>query len=145
MPTSFIEKIVQVDLALGTVPLSTTFFNLPLIISTNAVMSTRTQRFTSLSAMTSAGFASDSAAYKQASLMFGGVNKPDSVLIGRRAMTTAVVSFTAVNTTAYTITLRSGTSFKTFTFTSDADATAAEIATGLQTLIAADVVWNLIV
>lgn len=145
MTKAFIEKVVDVEVALGTQPLSTTYFDLPLILTCHNVFATRTQRFTSLKAMTSAGFDSNSPAYKQASLMFSGINKPDSVLIGRRAMTTAVVSFVAANNTTYTLTLREGSTFKTFSYTSDATATALEIATGLQTLIAADIVWKLVV
>lgn len=146
MAYSYSEEIVDVTIADATQPLSTTSFNLPLILATHNVFSTRTQRYTSLSALTSAGFAQTSAVYKQASLIFGqNVNTPTSVLVGRRAMTTAVVSFTAVNDAIYTVTLRSGTSYKTFSYTADSTATASEIATGLQTLIAADVTWNAIV
>ena len=145
MAYSYTEEIVDVQVADATQPLSTVSFELPLIVATHNVFGTRTQRYTSLAAISSAGFASDSAVYTQAALIFAQVNTPTSVLVGRRAMTSATVAFTVANNTVYTVTLRSGTSFKTFSFTSDGSALASEIATGLAALIAADTTWNKIV
>ena len=145
MTKEFIENVIEVDIALGTQPLSTTKFNLPLLVAKHNVFGTRTQRYSSLKALSTAGFDSNSPVYKMATLIFNGVNAPDSVLVGRRAMTTAEVNFTPVNNAVYTLTLRSGATYKTFSYTADSTATAAEIATGLQTLIAADVTWNAIV
>lgn len=55
---------------------------------------------------------------------------PRFIKVGRRAVATANIVINAVNNTAYTITV-TGTSPEVYTFTSDASATAAEIATGL--------------
>jgi len=126
MTKEFIENVVEVDIALGTQPLSTTKFNLPLIVAKHNVFATRTQRYSSLKALSTAGFDSNSPVYKMATLIFNGVNAPDSVLVGRRAMTTIDVNFTALNDTIYTLTLRSGATYKTFSYTSDATATAAD-------------------
>lgn len=80
------EEIVNVQIADATQPLDTTSFNLPMILATHNNFTTRTQRYTSLAAIVAAGFDSTSAVYKQAALMFmGEVNKPSSILVGRRA------------------------------------------------------------
>lgn len=62
---------------------------------------------------------------------------PRFVKVGRRAVSSAVININPVNLTQYSITF-SGTSPEYYTFTSDATATAAEIATGLALAITSD-------
>lgn len=86
------------------------------------------REYTSAADLLTDGFLTTDSAYIAASKYFSAPTAPESIIIGRRKTgDTVTVTPTAVNSTAYTITIN-GTDF---TFTSDASATVAEIVTGL--------------
>jgi hypothetical protein len=139
---TLIDKVIEVTLAYGTAVIETARFDIPLILAAHNATGNVVDVFTSSDAMLQAGFTTESPAYKMASLMFQGVGAPGQVIVGKRDVANFNISFTAQNSTLYTVTLKKGATTKVFNFTSDASATATEIATGLSTLIAADATWG---
>ena len=75
-----VNVTVQVDQGIATV----SDFNVGLILGSSAVLNAnnRTATYTSLAAMSSAGFGTDSAEYKAASLYFAQSPSPAKVVIG---------------------------------------------------------------
>lgn len=139
---TLIDKVIEVTLAYGTAVIETARFDIPLILASHNATGNTVDVFTSPDAMLQAGFTTNSSAYKMASLMFQGVGKPGQVIVGKREVSAFNVSFTPANNTLYTVSLKRGPVNKTFSYTSDASATAAEIAAGLTALIAGDAVWG---
>lgn len=139
---TLIDKVIEVTLAYGTAVIETARFDIPLIFTAHNATGNLVDVFTSSDAMLQAGFTTDSPAYKMASLMFQGVGAPDQVIVGKRTIAAFNITFVAVNNTVYTVTLKKGAVSKTFSFTSDATATTAEIAAGLTALIGADATWG---
>ena len=137
-----IEDIVDVSITYGDRPISTTSFDIPLLLVTHNLWDDRIQIYTDADELLDAGFVAGSPAYKMASDLFSGIKKPRQVVVGRRELTDYRLVFTVANSTAYTISLfvntGSATYTKTFTYTSDSDATASEISAGLAALIEAD-------
>lgn len=139
---TLIDKVIEVTLAYGTAVIDTARFDIPLILATHNSTGNDIDVFTSTDGILQAGFASDSPVYQMASLMFQGVGKPGQVIVGRRALSNYVLTVTPANNATYSVTLKRGAVTKSFSFTSDANATAAEISAGLQALILGDAVWG---
>lgn len=139
---TLIDKVIEVTLAYGTAVIETARFDIPLILTAHNATGNIVDVFTSSDAMLQSGFTTDSPAYKMASLMFQGVGAPDQVIVGKRTIATFNISFVAVNNSVYTVTLKKGAVSKNFSLTSDASATAVEIAAGLSALISADATWG---
>lgn len=139
---TLIDKVIEVTLAYGTAVIETARFDIPLILASHNATGNTVDVFTSPDAMLQAGFTTNSPAYVMASTMFKGVGKPGQVIVGKREVSAFNVSFAPASNTLYTVTLKRGAVSKTFNYTSDASATAAEIAGGLTALIAADPVWG---
>lgn len=137
-----IEDIVDVSITLGDRPISVASFDIPMILVAHNVWTDRARIYTDADDLLDDGFADGSPIYKMVSDLFGGIKAPNQVVIGRRSLTDYRATFDVANATAYTITLSVNTgsaSFdKSFTYTSDADATGTEIAAGLAALIEAD-------
>lgn len=139
---TFRDKVVTVTLTYGATTINETEFDIPLILTGHNVTDNLVDIYTSEDDMLSAGFSEDSPAYKMAVLLFSGLMPPEEVIVGKRDVTNFTLTPTAVDSTAYTITLKRGTSSKTFSFTSDTSATQEEIAAGLVALINADTTWS---
>lgn len=137
-----IEDVVDVSITLGDRPISTQSFDIPMILVAHNVWTDRTRIYTDADDLLADGFASGSPIYKMVSDLFSGIKPPQQVVIGRRELTDYRATFDVANSTAYTValTVNTGASTfnKTFTYTSDADATGTEIAAGLASLIEAD-------
>lgn len=137
-----IEDIVDVSITYGDRPISTRAFDIPMLLVAHNLWSERTRIYTDADDMLDDGFADGSPAYKMAADLFSGIKKPNRIVLGRRSLTDYRVTFDVANSTAYTINLYVNTGSaeytKTFTFTSDSDATASEISAGLAALIEAD-------
>lgn len=137
-----IEDIVDVSITLGDRPISVASFDIPMILVAHNVWTDRARIYTDADDLLDDGFADGSPIYKMVSDLFGGIKAPNQVVIGRRSLTDYRATFDVANATAYTITLSVNTgsaSFdKSFTYTSDVDATGTEIAAGLAALIEAD-------
>lgn len=138
-----IEDVVNVIISLGTRPIDTSSFDIPLVLVAHNVWSDDVRTYSSASDLLTDGFASGSSAYLMAQDLFAGDFAPTEVKIARRALTQYEVNFTVLNETDYTVALTVNTGAavfaKTYTFTSDVDATNIEIATGLALLIESDV------
>lgn len=139
---TLIDKVIEVTLAYGSTVIETARFDIPLIVAAHNSTANLVDVYTSSDAMLQAGFTTDSPAYVMASLMFQGVGAPGQVIVGKRELSNYTLTITPVSSTVYSVTLKSGVVSKTFSFTSDSSATAAEISAGLQALIAGDSVWG---
>lgn len=137
-----IEDVVDVIISLADRPINQRSFDLPLLLTAHNVWSDRVRVYNSADDMLTDGFAAGSNPYKMAQDMFGGDFAPKQVIVGRRDLTTYDVTFDVANSTDYILNVSVNTGAaefdKTFTFTSDATATAAEISAGLETLVEAD-------
>ncbi len=123
-----INEIIEVQISRETTPVSRAGFNTPCFIAAHTNFTERARVYTSIAAVQE-DFHSTSVVYKAASKMFGQELVPSQVVIGRRQINTVTVSVaTVANTTLYTLTVNETVK----SYTSDASATAIEIATGLK-------------
>lgn len=130
-----LDDIVFVQIGLNTAGVSRADFGTCMIVGTHMSFAPRVQTYTKYDDVVSDGLPPDILA--AASAAFSQTPHPKYVKIGRRKTGTSVVTITPANLTVYTITVK-GTSPEVYTFTSDASATAAEIATGLALAITND-------
>ena len=123
-----LNNIVDVTITRETRTIQRASFSIPCFIAEHTIFAERAKEYTSLADILSAGFATTSAVYKAATLYFGQTVAPSKIVVGRRLVPSVTITPTVANTAVY--------SFKAngtlITFTSDADATAAEIVTGLK-------------
>lgn len=139
---TFRDKVVSVTLVYGATTISETQFDIPLILTGHNATGNLVDVFTSTDAVLAAGFSVNSPAYVMSELLFNGLFSPDEVIIGKREVTAFTLTPEAEDSTAYTISIKHGTASKTFSFTSDTDATVAEITAGLAALINADTTYS---
>lgn len=130
---SELDNIVNIQITRSSTAISTASFQIPMVLVTHTKFSERARTYTDLDAVAD-DFDSTDTAYILASKLFGQSTVgavPPSIVIGRRQVDEVTLTPTVANSTAYTVTVN-GTSYS---FTSDASATAAEIVTGLVTAI----------
>lgn len=136
------DNIVTVNITVQDASVTQTGFGTPMILTHEAAFGPELVRsYGSVTAMTTDGHAAAGATVAAATAIFAQNPKVPTLKVGRRtstptAMTRIMTVATVNNSTLYTVTL-SGTAF---TFTSDASATAAEIALGLDAAINAGTV-----
>lgn len=130
-----LNDIVNVQIALQTASVQRGDFGTPMIVGPLMSFAERVRIYTELDA----AIADDLPPSILTALTdcFSQTPRPRQVKVGRRAVSKGVVTITPANLTTYTITF-TGTSPEVYTFTSDASATAAEIATGLALAITGD-------
>lgn len=133
-----IEDIVDVQVNLADRPISQAGFETPLILAAHTVFSDRYREYTDTDDMLTDGFAANSNVVKLATAIFSGDNPPTSIFVGRRTLTDYRLTFDVADDTDYTISVKANAFTKTFTVTSDADATAAEIVDAFVTAIEGD-------
>lgn len=125
-----LDDVVRVVIFDQSTAIATTSFQIPLALATFTNFAERTRTYQNIKQV-GEDFASTDKAYKLAEKLFGqsGVlgAPPPSIVIGRRQVDSVEITPTVANNAVYTITLN-GTAH---TFAADADATAAEIVTGL--------------
>lgn len=128
-----LNNIVDVSITRETRTIQRASFSIPCFIAEHTIFAERAKEYTSLADILSAGFTTTSSVYKAATLYFGQTVAPSKIVIGRRLVPSVTITPTVANTAVY--------SFKAngtlITFTSDADATAAEIVTGLKAALTA--------
>lgn len=134
-----LDQIIEVDISLSASAVSQPSFSIPLIVGPTAAdwVAEWAHVYTSPAEMLLDGFITSSPEYIYALEMFSQALTPTQFVVGHRTVAVAQVDTitpTPVNTTHYIVTI-DGTAFD---YTSDSDATAAEIVTGLKTLINAD-------
>ena len=141
---SFIANPVEVTVSLETGSTTVESFETPLfIVPHNVYSSTRIQSYSSLDALTDAGFAVGSAPYRFATLAFGGKFPPSLIKIGRAPLTAYTVDFTGFTQTAdQIITLANGVTTKSFTHIYNANDTPTIIAADFVTAIKADTTFK---
>lgn len=131
---SELNDVVQVVILDGSTAITTASFSIPLVLATFTNFPERTRTYTSITEV-GGDFSSTSNAYKMAEKLFGQTSvlgaPPPSIIIGRRQVDEVILTPVVANTQTYTVTIN-GTDY---TYTSDADATAAEITLGLDTVI----------
>ncbi len=129
-----LDDIVRVVITDESTAISTTSFQIPLILATFTNFSERARTYTSISGV-GEDFPSTTNVYKIASQLFGqsGVigAPPPSIVVGRRQVDSVTFTPTVADSTAYIVTLN-GTPY---TFTSGVGATATTIVTGLKAAI----------
>ena len=133
---SAIDKHVDVQVDKQTATVSRQGFGVPCVLSYHTVFPELYRLFGSLDEMVTAGFTVDDVTYKLASSMFAQSPRPQSIVVARR--TTAAIRDVKLTpktpllaSTAYPVTVNG----ETFTFTTDATPTVAEITAGLTALI----------
>ena len=132
-----LDQIVDVQITLGSKSVTRAGFGTPLVLGPNGNFSGDLVRtYTNLPGVAE-DFETSDEEYKWAQRLFSQEKKPKKILIGKRSAAVAQVETltpTVLNTTLYRVTING----EDYEFTSDADATAAEIVAGLLALINAD-------
>jgi hypothetical protein len=131
---SELDDVVRVVIFDQSTAIATASFQIPLVLATFTNFAERTRTYQNITQV-GEDFASTETAYLIAQKVFGqsGVlgATPPSIVIGRRQIDEVTITPTVANSTTYTVTLND----TDYTFTSDVDATAAEISLGLVTAI----------
>ena len=131
---SDLNDVVTVTIFDGSTAITTASFQIPLVLATFTNFAERTRTYTSITEV-GGDFSSTSNAYKMAQKLFGQTSvlgaPPPSVVIGRRQVDEVTLTPVVANTQTNTVTING----VDYTYTSDADATAAEITAGLDTAI----------
>jgi len=139
-----LSDIVDVTISLQTTSVSRVGFGTPMIMSAEAFedarFSTTAKIYTDLDQLgsTGDGFDPQGVTFLKAQKIFGQRPKVDRLVVGKRAnLPLMTMDFVPIvkNDTAYTFTIGGRGVLDTFTFTSDATATAAEITAGIVALI----------
>lgn len=134
-----LDDIVSVTIGLAAFSPSQKSFAIPLIAGFHTRFPELVRSYSSLDEMTVDGFTAEDAEYQVASKLLAQSPTVAQFKVGRLAGTQTVRAVTmlalAMNLTAYVVTING----RSYSFTSDASGTAAEIATGLAAAINADV------
>lgn len=143
-----ISRIADVSISLETTGINKKTFDILLIAGPHVHALERVSTYTSASALTSDGYATDDPIYLAAVGCFSQSPRPKKIKIGRRQVDAVTLSIDSVsNSAAYALSILrlasdSSTTTYTYTYTSDESATAAEIAAGLVALINAATATN---
>lgn len=134
---SNLDNIVRVDITTDSRQVSQQGFGVPLLLSANASFDERVRVYEQPGDLVADGFGTSSPEYRMASAIFAQSPRPPRIALGRRTrLPTMRVTLTPVvrNGHEYAIEIDG----VTYSFTSDSDAAASEIVTGLAALINAD-------
>lgn len=133
------SEIVNVSISRDTRAVQREAFGTAMFLGRNAFFSERTQTFADLDEVLASGISSASPEYAAAAAYFGSDVTPTEMVIGRQIPASVILTPTVQNTTVYSVYVgAAGVTPVQFSYTSDGTATAAEIATGLKTLIDAN-------
>ncbi len=139
-----LDRIVNVLISLQTAGISQMGFSTILVAGPHIYTLPRVSTYDSPDTMLADGFKSDDPLYKAVADAFSQIPRPRTVKVGRLQVDTAKITASVITNAAHYIIDLSrkaadGSVVKTtYDYTSDENATAAEIAGGLQALIAAD-------
>lgn len=132
-----LDQIVDVQITLGSKSVTRAGFGTPMVLGPNAVFGELVRTYTNLPGVAE-DFDPTDDEYIWAQRLFSQEKKPKQILIGKRSAQVAQVETltpTVQNSTLYRVSIDG----VDYAFTSDVDATAAEIGAGLLALINADV------
>ena len=128
-----INDIVNVSITRETRSIQRASFAIPCFIASHVQFSERAKEYNSIDEVKADGFSTTSNVYKAASKYFSQEVAVDKIIIGRRKVQVATLTPTVANSTVYSFKLNN----VLISYTSDSDATATEIVTGLKTAITA--------
>lgn len=136
---SYNDKVVEVEVRLGTQPITTAGFATPMFVAVHNAFPERVRFYGSAESLVSEGFAVGSPAHQFVTKAFLGNFKPSMVAIGRQAQTDIKVDFTGtVNQGKVVVNLTANRQVKSYQLVLQPAATPAEVATALSTAITDD-------
>lgn len=127
-----VVDFIDIRISRDTAPVTRASLDVPMFLAAHTGFAERARVYTSLTAV-AADFSSTSNVYQAASMFFGQEVSPPRIVIGRRQIPSVTVTPTVANTAVYSFEVQG----ETVTYTSDADATLAEIIDGLEASFAA--------
>lgn len=136
-----LSEFITIEISRETTTVSQAGFGVMMVMGTHQRFLPRLQIYSSLTAMTSAGFEVTDPEYKMAAACLAQSPKPSTIAIGRRSTDVKKIQIDTVsNDTDYKVTVNHADfdAAVTVTFTSDADATKKEIIDGLYAALNAD-------
>lgn len=129
-----LSDIIQITLTRESVAVSSASFEIPLILAEFTNFSERTRTYNNITDV-EVDFNEGDPVHEMAEQLFGQSTVlgavPPSIVVGRKQIDSVTLTPVVANSTVYTVTIND----TPYTFTSDADATAAEITAGLDTAI----------
>lgn len=132
---SSLSDVVNVVILDGSTAITTTSFQIPLVLASFTNFSERARTYTNITQV-GADFDSTSNVYQMAEQLFGQTSvlgsPPPSIVVGRRQVDEVTLTPLVANNQTYTVTIND----TSYTYISDATATAAEISAGLEAAIA---------
>ena len=133
---SDLDDVVRVVLTRESTAVATASFQIPLVLATHTKFADRSRVYSSFAGVAE-DFDSTDKVYVIAQKLFGQTTvgaRPPSIVVGRRQVDSVAGSVTVANSTEYKLTIAGPASVvpSVITFTSDANATAAEIVAGLK-------------
>lgn len=139
----YIDKVVDVQVLLGTQPIDTESFEVPLFLAIHNLFPQRVRSYSNLDGILADGFAVGSPVHSFASKVFSGIFAPATVKVGRQNETSSVLDFsTTTNETdiVVNITVKDGTTVtaKAITYTPTTLSTPQAIATAIASAINLD-------
>ena len=131
-----IEDIVNVTVSRQTKAVQRAAFDVMMFLGRNKFWSERYRSFASLAEMVTAGVPANSAEYFAAAAYFGQDGSPNEIAVGRLDPTKVILTPVVANNATYTVYVGSnGATPVSASFVSDGDATANEIAVGIDAAI----------
>lgn len=134
-----LEQIVSVVISRGTAQISRASFNIPCIAAYHTQWADRSRMYsasTMLTTLVAEGFTTDSPVYQMAQAIRSQAPHPSRIIVGR--LDSSWTQQITLTPTAASSTVYSGrVADQPWTFTSDADATLAEVCTGIAAAITA--------
>ena len=133
------DKVVEVEVHLGTQPITTAGFATPMFLAIHNAFAERVRFYGSAESLVEDGFAVGSPAHQFVSKALQGNFKPSLIAIGRQAQTDVKVDFTGtVNETRVVVNLTVNRIVKAVQLALQPAATPAEVATALAAAITDD-------
>ena len=138
-----LKKRVDVQVSLGTSPLTTRSFDIPFFLTGTAAFTENYRVYSSLDGILE-DHADGSPAYKFASKAFGGLFPPRTIYIGQRGITATAFTPVVADNTVYSLNIKANGVDGFITFTSGLEESASTIVTGLKNAITASAVNSLV-
>jgi hypothetical protein len=127
-----INQVANVTITLDTAPIPQAGFDTVMFVGEHKVFNERWRVYNRASDMLGDGFLATDPSYIAIQTLSSGPNKPKIMMVGRREFEDITYTPTVEDLTVYTLELAAPQeAYESFTFTSDATATAAEIVDGL--------------
>lgn len=126
-----LTQIIDVQISRETTSVARASFSVPMVMTAHTAFPERAREYTSTLSVAD-DFDTDSNTYKMAQLAFSQELKPTKIVVGRIQVPSITAIPVVQNSTLYSFTVGTTENAYTISFTSDADATDAEIVAGLE-------------